>query len=110
MVIRKKFNLIVTYRQDKKISNSVIEQDFLLQKAISKQLVVTSKIKKNCTGQPNICRNWKEHSKIRITGDSHIGKLKNRNFVKEINGKVRFNVFWVCKYQTFVPFHPAYSS
>ena len=55
MVIKKKYTLITTYRQDKEKINSVVNQNFLLRKTILKQVVVRSKINIKITGQPKIC-------------------------------------------------------
>ena len=42
--------------------------------------------------------------------NTKIVTLNKRHFNEKINSKVYFNVFRVCKHQTFAPLHPTYSS
>ena len=116
MVVKKKYTLIITYRQDKKKSNIVVGQNFLLRKTISKQVVVTSMIIiitiiiitiiiittiiitiiiKVVPGNQTYAKTARNIQKNGIIGDSHIGRLNKRHLNEKINGKVYLMFFGV---------------
>ena len=111
MVVKKKYTLIITYRQDKKKSNIVVGQNFLLRKTISKQVVVTSMIIiitiiiittiiitiiiKVVPGNQTYAKTARNIQKNGIIGDNHIGRLNKRHLNEKINGKVYLMFFGV---------------
>ena len=111
MVVKKKYTLIITYRQDKKKSNIVVGQNFLLRKTISKQVVVTSMIIiitiiiittiiitiiiKVVPGNQTYAKTARNIQKNGIIGDSHIERLNKRHLNEKINGKVYLMFFGV---------------
>ena len=81
MVNKKKYTQTTTYWQDIKKSISVVDQNFLSRKTISKLVVFTSKIiLKNCTRQPNLCRGCIEHSKS-WSKASHVESFVDGHFI-----------------------------
>ena len=74
-------------------SISIRDQKFLLQKTISKQVVVIFKIKKLYWSTKHISKLQGAFRKIGVIGVGHIGRLNKKHFNEKINGKAYYTVF-----------------
>ena len=95
MMIKKKDTLIVIYRQDTKKSNSIVDQNFLLRKTISKIYGRIKNNKKFVLGNQTYAETARNIQKMGIIGESHIVRLNKWHFNKKINDKVYLMFFRV---------------